>query len=449
MNAHWILKSSVIALIAASPSYAATDSDSIRATQSSTPDHNRAASIRFERDSLASSALGNSDVRPELILVQTTEPRQLLLAQANETIADRNNLIEPPKPPGKSPIRAKLRTPPELPEADPFDLPAPDITGERPEGVSEDARLLAETARQQALKMAREGQRFAAQVQRDVLRATEDIKRSARDGKRITLKMDGRQQARTLVLPSDQTSTEATHQTTEDLNVMHRIVAKAVGRRRDVEKFRIAFEPLQSPSIDALYLDGYGALFLISVNFPLVEPNQAPTAKPAADAKDPVWEETRRRVRTQNDDNLTEGFGGGSGIVGQAMHDFWNGDVEPYDAARVDKLQKKLTSALKHAANIRGLRPNETVTIVVTGPAVSATREAHDDQEEETLDPNSPTKRGYFRTTPGAAATSGDGTSQARESRLTLRAKKEDIDAVAEGKIPADQLPVKITKSGP
>ncbi len=302
MNKHWILKSSAIALIVMSPC--------------------------------------------------------LAKAQAN---TDNNTLIAPPEVTGKSPTRIRLKTPPELPEADPF-APTPPGTEEEPlKAARHEAEPLAGAARNQAMTLAREGQRIAAQVQRDVLRATEDIKRSARDVKRVTVLMDGRQQTRTLVLPGERTTTEATWELTEDLDVMHRIVAKASGRRRDVE-------------------------------------------------------------------------------------------VEPYDAARVERLQTKLTAALKHAANIRNLYPNETVTIVVTGPAFTTAQEAHDETVDGDLDRDALTERegrggkGRGRVIP---TSSGAPRIQNRESRLTLRAKKEDIDAVAEGKITADQLPVKITKSGP
>lgn len=393
MNTHWILRSSAIALILVSPCLANAQADT-----------------------------------------------------------DDDTLIAPPKVTAKSPTRIRLKTPPELPETDPTAATPPGTQSEPLKGVREEAEALAGAARNQALSLAREGQRIAAQVQRDVLRATEDIKRSARDGKRVTMVMDGRQQTRTLVLPGERTTTEATRELTEDLDVMHRILAKASGRRRDVEKFRIAFEPSQSPSMDALYLEGYGAIFLVSVNFPLVEPEKTAEATSAAGPKDPVWEETRRRARAQSDDTMGAEAIGGSGMIVHDVVGFWNIEVEPYDAARVERLQTKLTAALKHAANIRNLSPEETITIVVTGPAFIAAREVHDEPEAGDLDPDALTElgRGGGKKRGGAIAThSGAPRIRNRESRLTLRAKKGDIDAVAEGKIAADQLPVKITKSGP
>jgi hypothetical protein len=99
---------------------------------------------------------------------------------------------------------------------------------------------------------------------------------------------------------------------------------------------------------EAVFLDGYGVLFRLFVTFPL-SPDAGAKAGPEARAKGTVWEQARRELLQQN---------GGSG--GDATEEIL------YDEARVARLKEVLTGALKHAANIRHLKPDDRVTISVT-----------------------------------------------------------------------------------
>jgi hypothetical protein len=318
-----------------------------------------------------------------------------------------------------------------------------------PDGV-EDVRGATKAIRDQAAKLAREGQRIALQVQREVAMATDDIKRSTKDGKRVVVQYDGRHRARTLLLPGDTLSADERNHLNEDLTVMHRIVSKATGRRREGEPFRIAFERPDAPELDALYLEGYGALILVAVDFPLVEPEK-PAAKKAEDeGKDQVWEETRRRVKgnaggPEDPDEAMDGLGGaasGSGSFGggggaTVVQDvvMWTRETEAFDKDRVEALKKKLTASLKHASNIRGLRPEDTVTVVVTGAPTSngpVVRKFHGG-----VDPMMLSRYGVAAT----VTDSGD----SGTSRMVLRAKKSDIDAFAAGKVDLEKFPVKVT----
>src|SRR6266542_3854640 len=86
---------------------------------------------------------------------------------------------------------------------------------------------------------------------------------------------------RTLVIRTSDTDAKAQANLEEDLAVMSRILDKALDQKLNVDHRQRAmgidvfFAPGSSP-IRSLYLEGYGALFLLSVNFPLLPPPEKP-----------------------------------------------------------------------------------------------------------------------------------------------------------------------------
>src|SRR5581483_928642 len=89
----------------------------------------------------------------------------------------------------------------------------------------------------------------------------------------------------------------------EDLAVMSHLLNKAIedlpGGPRHAGKVMgidVFFAPGGSP-LRSLYLDNYGAVFFLNVNFPLVAPaEKRPEEKPAGDS---VWEEAREELYGQ------------------------------------------------------------------------------------------------------------------------------------------------------
>ena len=104
-----------------------------------------------------------------------------------------------------------------------------------------------------------------------------------------------------LIIRTRDLDPESQSQLEEDLHVMSRIVEKAAqpepGRGPRAMGIDLVFGPGESP-VRSLYLDGYGALFMVDVNFPLlplpsIETNLVENAKPATAS---TWEQARQEL---------------------------------------------------------------------------------------------------------------------------------------------------------
>ena len=119
----------------------------------------------------------------------------------------------------------------------------------------------------------------------------------------------------------------------------------------------------QQPSMPdgrRLYLEGFGALFMVKVGFP-VTPPAAVTHKKSAAATATEWEKAKDEVL--NEEASPAGFDAEVTT-----------DID-YDAAQVENLKKGLLQSLKNAANIRQLKPEEFVGVTVFGaPNTSVAR---------------------------------------------------------------------------
>lgn len=220
-----------------------------------------------------------------------------------------------------------------------------------------------------------------------------------------------------LVVPGREMDIEATAQIIEDLSVMGRILEKNVlagyGLRRTVSQDIFAGRYLRQeagprvlfPSIGQpkpLYVGGYGAVFFIQVDFPLLPPAEQAQEQPADPQKDPVWAETRRALFEPR--------------AAQRSED----TPEPYSREKVDSFRRSLIGAMKHAMNIRALEPGEWLAIVVQGVG----------------SPTETSRRG-----PSAGLTLPMvGTVSAGRSVMTLRARKADVDSYAKGEISQTQF---------
>ena len=99
------------------------------------------------------------------------------------------------------------------------------------------------------------------------------------------------------------------------------------------------------------------------------------------------------------------------------------GQRTEYDADRVADLKKNLLEALKNAAKIRTLKPEETITIAVTGSDVRASGPVNIIHRND--------GRGKFQrdVVIAKAERAGEG----GETHLVIRVKKADVDAFAKG----------------
>jgi hypothetical protein len=162
--------------------------------------------------------------------------------------------------------------------------------------------------------------------------------------------------------------------------------------------------------IRSIYLDGYGALFLSKVDFPL---SAAPKAgeEGTNDGYDPLWEQARQEIYRAPEE----------------YQPAWSRSekIPEYDAEKVEELKRKLIRTLKHAANIRRLDGGDWIVISITGSgrrsqATAVTRSFIEKDGE------------VIETEPTVISESYSPTV------MTIRASKSDVDEFAEGSLDFD-----------
>jgi len=106
-------------------------------------------------------------------------------------------------------------------------------------------------------------------------------------------------------------------------------------------------------STEAIYMQGYGVVFLMEVNFAFSSPlkPEEQEDEETAEQVDPTWQRARQQLFSpQAPRPGMPGFSGqGPGLV------------------KFDQLKGELIETLKHAANIRNLTPDEWVILTVIG----------------------------------------------------------------------------------
>src|SRR5262249_3003063 len=152
-----------------------------------------------------------------------------------------------------------------------------------------------------------------------------------------------------LVIQFSSTNQTLVQEWEEDLYVMTHIIEQALQRAGDDEpdvKLNLPLLVTASRSVRPLYLEGFGAVFMIKVNFPLLPPSK--NEDEHAKRNDTDWQRAKDEV------------------YGRAVA----GSNEPggeYDEDQVNELKKELLHALKNATNIRHLKPEEYVSVTVFG----------------------------------------------------------------------------------
>ena len=275
---------------------------------------------------------------------------------------------------------------------------------------------------------------LAPRIQAEVARAQADIARAARQAKRhfeeIRVGFSGAQSDRQLVLPSDDASSESISGLREELAIMARLFAKAAdpenGKRSAFRVDLWQFGLGKGRDLDALYLDGYGAVFLLAVDFPLVgAPKAAEKQDAAKPDRDAAWERARRELTGKADD------------LSDDLERYDDPEPVKYDADKVAGLRKRLAETFRHAANLKSVKDGEQIVVQVMGKASRHTSGNLPPKMDALL-----ARR--YGLDPTAPTSSTDGPVSAI---LTLRAKKSDVDAFAAGRLSAEEFAKKITTS--
>jgi hypothetical protein len=198
----------------------------------------------------------------------------------------------------------------------------------------------------------------------------------------------------------------------EDMQIMSRLLDKAAERAMEKGEDRrmgIVVSSLPGMRGENIFLEDHGPVFVLNVPMQLAGAKKADGSGEEKSASD--WEQAKRELYEKKSPGAF-----------QAMK---------YDSEKVEALKKALLETLKHASNIRQLKPDQMITVAVIGaPNASGvvmrrmvTRQggeaAKEQVQQEMLD--------------------GKGM-PAQPTTLTVRVKKGDVDALAAGKLEAAEF---------
>jgi hypothetical protein len=244
----------------------------------------------------------------------------------------------------------------------------------------------------------------------------------------------GGRSGRTLVVPATTVDPTALAETETDLNIMARILEKAVGSKRG-KSGRAMGIPVDVTVFGApaalrnLYLEGHGALFFVNVPYPLVPPPEKKESdEPAKKAEDSEWEAAKNEVY---------GTSAPGGLMADVLREVRVNLGDPpqeYDSTKVEKLKRELTESLMNATHIRQLKPDETITVIVTGSSGGAGAEK---VVQRRIYGAGGAGGGYGGGAGGVVIASSDDRPahvKSGESVMVIRARKSDAEAFYHGK---------------
>lgn len=168
-----------------------------------------------------------------------------------------------------------------------------------------------------------------------------------------------------LIVPTPGTGPEDILNAQDDLQIMSRLLAKqmeqaGIAPPGDNTSFMMYNMMMAGPygssfsrsSAQSLYLAGYGAVFQLKVEFPLVALAQTDQTDSQEDS---LCAQTRLELQDPE--------------AARRAQEKDKQDVPTYDPEKVEDLKETLVKTLKYTRNIRALQPNEKVVIVVTSMA--------------------------------------------------------------------------------
>ncbi len=159
-----------------------------------------------------------------------------------------------------------------------------------------------------------------------------------------------------LVVPAEEIKPEDLAAITEDMQVMSYILDERFRETRRIQGVFTDFGDFfgrDNRATEATWLQGYGVLFSMEVSFAFSPPSKAPAqeTKPPGEQGDSTWQRARQQVFSPGEFEGAESAG----------------SAEEYNSQVVEELKRDLITTLKHAANIRGLQPDEWVILTLAG----------------------------------------------------------------------------------
>ena len=159
-----------------------------------------------------------------------------------------------------------------------------------------------------------------------------------------------------LVVPAAEVKAQDLAEIMEDMQVMSHILDERFKETRRVQGAFTDFGDFfgrDNRATEAIYLQGYGVLFSMEVNFAFSPPPkpQGQGAEQTAENVDSIWQRARQQVFSPGDSRRSRG----------------SGSAEEYNSQMVEELKRDLITTLKHAANIRGVQSDEWIILTVIG----------------------------------------------------------------------------------
>jgi hypothetical protein len=159
---------------------------------------------------------------------------------------------------------------------------------------------------------------------------------------------------RILVIPAEDIKPEELAGTVEDLYVFSYILDDKFKEPRMIQGVFRDFGDFfgrDNRETEAVYMQGYGAVFMMEVDYTFTPASktQEQTGDETAEDIDPTWQQTRERI-----------FSPGGRRINRTQ-------AGPDEGRMVEELKTELIRTLKHATNIRNLMPDEWVILSVTG----------------------------------------------------------------------------------
>ena len=209
-----------------------------------------------------------------------------------------------------------------------------------------------------------------------------------------------------LVIPAGGMSTETLAELRKDMHIMCQIF----DRRLEEANLRPAgrprmFAPNDRRTTRGVYLPGFGPVFLLEADFPLLSGPEK-EEPPVEESGDALWLEVKQQMEGKPVPNAS----------GRAAPE--------YDEMKVEKLRSTLTTAMKHAANFRHLEPNDRIVVIAVNSSNAAAGAGH-----------VMFGGAYGQSTP-ILPTTGPTALQV----LALQATKANVDAYAEARLTDDQF---------
>jgi len=277
-----------------------------------------------------------------------------------------------------------------------------------------------------------------------------------------------------LVIPDTEVKPEELDAITQDLLVMSHILDERFMEPRTIKGVFADFGGFFGPNrraTEVVYLQGYGTLFLMEVNFAFSPPPKAQEkeTKKTEEDVDQTWQRAKQKIFSPKDPMMGRRARSG----------------QEYGIEQVEQLKTELIKTLKHTSNIRNLKPDEWLILTVIGQGrqgsgvyfrngtsgSTAPRSSYSSYSS-TSEQSSSSKRGgyggmgygdgYGGGMPGmmggySGGMGGYGTgggmmggmaygemASPSATVLTIRAKKSDVDAFAKGEIDFEQFQQKV-----